>query len=245
MRIYRSRALTPPLILLLLVSACWPASRAGAQGGVGAPAAPACAGKTPPEAEYFSVDDNYAPSGKMGDVGDLHVSKREGSTVFEYGPEGREPHEWEYKYVGGKLNPAPARFGGVMYLDPPNNFGTRCGGFDLRKFRRAVEWRARSLEGPVNVEFIIGGVEWVWDEERKARVASPFPDSMPRVSLGTKLVTPQWQDFTYQLSARPPADFARVVAAFAWVIAERPPGRASPERPKPFVIELSGIRYVR
>jgi hypothetical protein len=173
------------------------------------------------------------------------------SCVFEYTATGQGSHEWDYKYVGDKLNDKPAGFGGVFYLDPPNNFGNVCGGFDLRRFRRLIRWEARSLGGEVNAEFIIGGVEWIWDEGSKKKVKPEFPDSMPRVSLGIRKLTANWQTFEADLSDRPESDFTRVVNGFTWMISWSANGvrfnkeRTGAEQPKTFKIEIRNIRYER
>jgi hypothetical protein len=209
-----------------------------------------CKGKLPSSAESFSIDRNYAPSGTLGDIYDVRIIQTPISSIFEYETTGVGPHEWDYKYIGDKLNPTPAGFAGVFYLDPPNNFGTVCGGFDLRGFRRLIEWEARSLDGEVNVEFIIGGVDWIWDEEKK-KVKPRYPDSMPRVSLGTRKLTTKWQSFEFNLLDRPEADFARVVNGFTWVINWNSNGlrfnkdRTGPEQPKSFKIEIRNIYYKR
>jgi hypothetical protein len=173
------------------------------------------------------------------------------SCVFEYETTGKGQHEWDYKYINGERNPNPAGFGGVFYLDPPNNFGTSCGGYDLRKFRRTIRWEARSLSGDVNVEFIIGGIDWIWDERNKQKIKTLFPDSMPRVGLGVKKLTSAWQTFGYDLSDRPESEFARVINGFSWVISWGMNGvrfneeRTGPDRSKTFKIELRNIRYER
>jgi hypothetical protein len=92
----------------------------------------------------FSVGTHYDPSGNFGDTGDIMVARMPGFDHFEYDTKGLKP-EWEWKYINHKRNPIPAQFAGVMYLDPPNNWGLRAGGYDLRSCR-SVKWEARAWE---------------------------------------------------------------------------------------------------
>lgn len=110
----------------------------------------------------FTIGESFFdPSGLMGDIGDVRMERSAGADRFTYETNGTGPHEWDYKYVDGVLNPKPAEFAGVMYLDPPNNFGQQSG-VNLGGTRHVFSWEARSEESTVNVEFIIGGVVWMW-----------------------------------------------------------------------------------
>lgn len=205
-------------------------------------------GKPVGDINTFYVYPDYSPSGWMGDIGDLFILEKGPDGVkFKYEVCGQPPREDDNKYINSVLNPEPAKFAGVMYLNPPNNWGTNSeGGFDLRGFNR-ITWEARSLQGKVNVEFIIGGVNWIWNNENEKQSA-PFPDSMPRDSLGIKTLGESWQIFSESLTNHSMADFQNVVGGFAWVIswedeiAVDNPGTCPPE-PKVFTIEIRNIRY--
>src|SRR5260370_37059995 len=113
-------------------------------------------GKAIGEVGTFSVDENYVPTGKMGDICDVSVSKQADFVRFVSQAKGQGPHEWEYKYTQERENPHPAQFGGVMYLDPSGNWGTDPdGGYDLRNCHRIIRWEARSADGEVNGELFI------------------------------------------------------------------------------------------
>jgi len=209
--------------------------------------------KSPGSSGPFSVYPNYGPSGYMGDIGDITVEKGPEVVRFIYEIRGRGPHEWEWKYVNCKTNLRPCQFAGVMYLNPPSNWGEISnGGFNLQGFR-CVRWEARSVTGTVNVEFVIGGIEWKWDdqEECPVRVPVPYPGSMPRVSLGIKTLTEHWQSFEYDLSDNPKDDFRCVVGGFAWIISwgsnqvRLNEAGTGPKQPKTFTIEIRNIRYER
>jgi len=216
------------------------------------PATPSCVGRSPgiPES-FFLVYSDYGPVGYMGDTGDIKGPVKDPEGVrFTYEARGRGPHESGLKYIGRQLNPDPAKFAGVMYLC--------CGwgeipGRDLRAFRRAIAWEARSLSGEVNVEFVIGGVDWIWDEDEKVKISPPCPDSLRRKHLGVVRLTEEWKEFEIALADIPEEEFVNVIGGFAWVItwgsngmepdpAATPP---APMEPKTFVIEIRNIRYER
>jgi len=222
-----------------------------------------CSGKrVSPDTKLFFVEKYYTASGAMGDVGDLHF----GGGSFTYKTFGRPPHEWEYKYsdVSGKQikNPSPCKFAGVVWLSPPGAFGTACdGGYDLRGFRK-IHWEARSTSETVNVEFFIGGINWnwTWDENQKkfVQMTSPYPDTMSRITLGTKKIyttyttlTDQWQQYTVSLDEEPENSFIRVVGGFGWIITWANNGivpndsNSGPKNPKEFRFEVRNIYYER
>ncbi len=209
-------------------------------------------GRPPGNLQSFYIgQDYYHPSGIMGDIGDVNIVRDVGQDRFTYETIGREPHEWEYKYINGTPNPRPAQFAGVMYFDPPGNFGQEPG-FDLRGIHRVLKWEARSVTGEITVEFIIGGAVWVWDEKERKRVSPSCPDSLRRVSLGMKKITESWQSFEYVLANIPEDNFKNVIGGFAWIIAwgdkvQLNPTATPPRslQPKTFTIEIRNIRYER
>jgi len=195
-------------------------------------------------ASSFSVDSKYAATGKMGDVDDVEFSAGdEGGTRFVYIPTGNGQHEWTYKYKDNKLNPEPAKFVGVYYLNPPDDFGMspKCG-WDLRGFHQ-ITWEARSVGDNLKVEFIVGGVDWMWHQEEAAwqKVTPPYPDSMPRVSLGTKSVTNGWQTFTARID-QPSDSFKRVVGGFAWTMTWGS-NHVAPGDGRKLTLEVRNVRY--
>lgn len=169
-------------------------------------------------AHEFDVIRSYSASGKMGDIGDITIAGAE----FSYITGGEGPHEYEWKYEsdGRTESSRPSQFGGVVWLSPPGAFGTAPdGGYDFRGFR-GIEWEARAVGGPVEVEFFIGGIDRVWKQNADGRwefVRAPYPDTMPRTSLGIRKLTNEWQKFRVSLSDRPESNFARVVGGFGWI----------------------------
>jgi hypothetical protein len=208
-------------------------------------------GRSPGSPESFSVYPDYDPSGYMGDIGDIvNVEKGPEGVRFTIEVGGQGPHEWEWKYVQGELNPDPAKFAGVMYLC--------CGwgekpGFDLRAFHRKIAWEARSLSGEVNVEFVIGGVDWIWDDGKRVKISPHCPDSLRQKRLGTYLLTGEWKSFEADLADIPEEEFVNVIGGFAWIITwgsngielNKTPTPPAPEEPETFIIEIRNVRYER
>lgn len=212
-------------------------------------------GKPVGDIHMLPIMNAYDPSGHMGDIGDITVAKQGEVIRFTYDTRGRGPYEWDWKYVDCAANPNPARFSGVMILDPPNNWGTiKDGGHDLRGFK-TIRWEARSLSGDVYVEFLMGGVAWQWKHDDQtncwAKESVPYPDSMPRLSLGVKLLNEKNQSFEYDLSSLPAEYLQKVVGGFGWTVSwgdngvELDPNATTPQplQPRKIVIEISNIRY--
>ncbi len=219
----------------------------------------------PSSVTSFAVYPNYDPSGYMGDTGDITVSKYVASVLagdglmksvdvvrFSYNVKGRGPHQHDYMYTRPDQ---PATFAGVMYLNPPNNFGTDPrGGYDLRGFRR-IMWEARSVNGPVNVEFVAGGIDTIFDDEQKKKAPAPYPDSLPKVPIGPRSLTDEWREYTFDLPGYVTKEhLRRVVGGFGWVCSwgsngikevERQDGLITPDQERTLIFELRNVRYER
>jgi hypothetical protein len=197
----------------------------------------------------FSVEGHFWATGKTGDIGDVEIAPLADLERFTYPTNGRGPHEWEWKYVSGQLSPEIAQFGGVMYLNPPNNFGKEAtGGFDLRGYH-LIKWQARSLAGRVNVDFSMGGVTWVWDDKARVKVTPPFPESLSVKRLGVKTLDSNWQEFEAPFA--PEDDLRCVINGFAWTISWGSNGvslndtRTGPMSARTFQFGVRNIRYER
>jgi hypothetical protein len=186
----------------------------------------------------FSVINNYGPTGLTGDIGDIIIIQAGEAVQFKYITNGLPDHEWDYKYINKVKNDQPAKFGGVIFQNPPNNSGTDpTGGFDLRQVKNTITWEARSLQGDQYVQFFIGGVNWIWNEEQKIKETPPYPDTLPRLSLGNYLLTSSWQTFSANLAYYPDDYFGCVLGGFGWIITW---GSTHPET---YVIEVRNIYY--
>ena len=185
----------------------------------------------------------YSQRGFMGDIGDITKAEEPESHLVRmtYEAKGREPHEWEYKYIDGKINPNPCRFAGIMLID--GDWGRTPGaGYDLRGFT-TISWEARSLSGSVFVRFVAGGANWVWSEKTRTIVGAPYPDSLPNLQLGEPELTGQWRHFEFHLAKNTTAaDLQAVVAPFGWIIS-LDSNQGNHGQPGKFVIEVRNISY--
>jgi len=205
-----------------------------------ASASPGRIGK-PVGAKPIDLLSYYPQRGFMGDIGDI-TDEEPGNNLIRmtYEAEGRGPHEWEYEYIDGKINPKPCGFAGIMLLD--GVWGQTPGaGYDLRGFT-TISWEARSLSGNVFVKFVAGGANWVWSEKRTI-VPAPYPDSLPNLQLGEKELTGQWRHFEFSFGKNTTAKgLQAVVAPFGWIISLGS-NQGNHGQPAKFVIEVRNISY--
>jgi exo-beta-1,3-glucanase (GH17 family) len=151
---------------------------------------------------------HYAPSGWMGDTGDIILNEcyrgdtHTGSTAIrvEYTAEGIGPHE-------GCEGSPPCNWVGVYWQDPAYNWGDRPGGYDLTGAQALTFW-ARGENGGEKVSFKIGGV---------GCGSGDYPDSLCPVRVfdpAPTTLTTTWQVYTVPLSAD--LDLSGLVGGFLW-----------------------------
>jgi len=152
------------------------------------------------ETKVFSVytdksaqDNHYAPSGWMGDHGDLRiddksaVSPHSGATCIEF--------SYTAKQSQG------AGWAGVRWQNPPNNWGSKKGGFDLTGMTKLTFW-ARGAKGGEKIQkFVVGGI------------GGTYPDSATVESDSIKL-TSEWEEYTINLAGK---DLKSIIGGFGWV----------------------------
>ncbi len=152
-----------------------------------------------------SLGNHFAPTGYMGDIGDIHLTEtfeenpHSGRTSIRviYDTKGKGPNECSYS--------PPCQWAGVYWQEPPNNWGKdqfwAKSGFDLSRYNRLLFW-ARA-DKPSTVTFEVGGI------------SEPYGDSLifPR-SIDAQL-TIDWKEFEIDLGG---ADLTHIIGGFAWVI---------------------------
>ena len=103
----------------------------------------------------------------------------------------------EYEIACSKDN---QKWAGIYWLNPPNNWGSRKGGFDLTGATKLTFW-AKGEKGEERIEeFKIGGLN------------GEYPDSDTAV-IGPVLLTNEWQQYTIDLRGK---DLSYVSGGFAW-----------------------------
>jgi len=149
-------------------------------------------------------DNHFAPSGYMGDIGDIHINQvytqnpHSGSSAIEvvYDAAGTAPHDCD-------LAPL-CRWSGVYWLEPANNWGldpTLEGtGIDLSKYSRLKLW-ARA-DRSCTIKFLVGGID------------KPYGDSLKSSKEKVVNLTQQWQEVEIDLAG---ADLSYIIGGFAWI----------------------------
>jgi hypothetical protein len=139
-----------------------------------------------------SPDNHYAATGWMGDYGDLKIDEKcmtnphSGTTCIEV--------------VYGSKATQGARWAGMYWQNPPNNWGTRPGGYDLTGAKKLTFW-ARGKKGGERIEeFKIGGVTGEYADSDVA-------------GIGPVVLTAEWQQYTIDLEGK---DLSSISGGFAW-----------------------------
>ncbi|MBF0522140.1 MAG: hypothetical protein HQL24_03680 [Candidatus Omnitrophica bacterium] len=92
------------------------------------------------------------------------------------------------------------RWAGIYWLNPPNNWGNRKGGFNLTGAQKLVFW-AKGDKGGENIEeFLVGGI------------LGDYPDSS-KVTVGPVILTDQWREYTIDLRGK---DLSYISGGFGW-----------------------------
>ncbi len=134
---------------------------------------------------------NFAPSGYMADVPDIKLT---GSyKVVKH--EGYPALKVTFLALG------PSGWAGLMWQNPPNNWGDLDGGYNLSKATKLTFW-AKGEQGGEIVEFKIGGT------------LSNYPDSA-NISTGEITLSDEWTKYTLDLSD---AEIHYVSAGFGMVL---------------------------
>ena len=137
-------------------------------------------------------DNHYVPSGWMGDYSDLELNEkftenpRSGSTSIQV--------------VYSNEASQGARWAGMYWQNPPNNWGSRPGGYDLTGAVKMTFW-VRGEKGAERIEeFKIGGVTGEYADSDVA-------------GIGPVVLTTEWQQYSVDLEGK---DLSSISGGFAW-----------------------------
>ncbi|MDD5347205.1 MAG: hypothetical protein PHT59_01180 [Candidatus Omnitrophica bacterium] len=143
-------------------------------------------------ADRSSMNNHFIPSGWMGDYGDVKIdqaSKEDpylGDTCLRI-------------IYSGKATQG-ARWAGMYWQNPPNNWGNVDKGFDLSKAQKLTFW-ARGAKGGERIEeFKVGGL------------MGEFSDS-DTAGVGPVILTTEWQQYTIDLKGK---DMSYIIGGFCW-----------------------------
>ncbi len=152
------------------------------------------------EGDYFYVyqesgsrQNHYAPSGWMGDHGDMRINES-----YSDNPRvGNSCIEIRYSARGSQ----GAGWGGIYWQNPANNWGDVRGGYNLTGAESVTFWARGAEGGEYITEFKIGGIDGVYSDSGSA-------------SIGPITLTDEWQKYTIDLSG---VDLSYISGGFCWV----------------------------
>jgi len=143
-------------------------------------------------ADRGAITNHYIPSGWMGDYGDIKLDV--GSSDDPYFGSTCVKINYENKASQG------ARWAGMYWQNPPNNWGSLDGGFDLSKATKVTFW-ARGQKGGERIEeFKIGGIMGEYSDSDSA-------------GIGPVVLTKEWKQYTIDLSGK---DLSYIIGGFCW-----------------------------
>ena len=135
---------------------------------------------------------HYSPSGWMGDYSDIAFTD-----AWK-----EEPHSGiSCIKVTYKPNASQgARWTGMYWQNPPNNWGEKKGGYDLTGAKKLTFW-ARGEKGGERIEEVkIGGL------------SGTYPDS-DIAAAGPIILTKDWQEYSINLDGK---DLSYISGGFVW-----------------------------
>ena len=139
-----------------------------------------------------SPDNHYVPSGYMGDYSDIKIE----TASFDNPHAGTTCIKITYSNAASQ----GARWGGVYWQSPANNWGDKKGGFDLTGAKKLTFW-ARGAKGGERIEeFKLGGITGL------------YPDS-DIAGIGPVMLTPEWKQYEIDLNGK---DLSYISGGFCW-----------------------------
>ena len=132
----------------------------------------------PVYADKWSEDNHFAPSGWMGDYGDIRINDNYRQDTHS----GKSCIQVKYSAEGSN----GAGWMGVYWQNPPNNWGDQMGGYDLSNHKKLTFWAKGENGGEVIAEFKLGGIGGMYSDS----------DSM---SIGPITLTKNWKEYTINL----------------------------------------------
>ena len=142
--------------------------------------------------DFMSQKNHFAPSGWMGDFGDLKIdqscseSPKSGKTCIKI------TYSAEMKQAAG--------WAGIFWQQPANNWGEKKGGFDLTGATKLTFWAKGAKGGEKIAEFKMGGI------------TGEYPDS-DSAAVGPIELTGKWQQYSIDLAGK---DLSYIIGGFCF-----------------------------
>ncbi|TBR19957.1 hypothetical protein EPO66_00425 [bacterium] len=143
-------------------------------------------------ADRGSMSNHFIPAGWMGDYGDLRYD----------GGFKTDPYLGDtcIKIVYSGKATQGARWAGIFWQNPANNWGTMDGGFDLSKATKLTFWAKGDKGGERIEEFKVGGLMGEYSDTDTA-------------SIGPVILNKEWTQYTIDLKGK---DMSYIIGGFTW-----------------------------
>ncbi|HAJ57092.1 MAG TPA: hypothetical protein DCL35_04910 [Candidatus Omnitrophica bacterium] len=141
-----------------------------------------------------SPDNHYAPSGWMGDVGDLSMDDKYMGEPYS--------GSTSVKFVYTAKKAQNQGWAGVYWQNPANNWGSKKGGYDLTGLNKLTFWIRGEKGGEIIDKLTVGGIK------------GTYPDTT-EVSIGPLELTSTWRQYSVNLAGK---DLSYINGALSWVI---------------------------
>ena len=142
--------------------------------------------------DFMSQKNHFAPSGWMGDYGDLNLNQ----SCSESPKSGKACIKISYSAKMAQN----AGWTGIFWQQPANNWGDKKGGFDLSGAKKLTFWAKGEKGGEKIAEFKMGGI------------TGEYPDSDSSV-IGPIELTNKWQQFSIDLDGK---DLSYIIGGFCF-----------------------------
>ncbi len=143
-------------------------------------------------ADRGSINNHFIPSGWMGDYGDI---KYEGGSK-------EDPYlgDTSIKIVYSGKATQGARWAGMYWQNPANNWGTIDAGYDLSKAGKLTFW-AKGVKGGERIEeFKVGGIMGEYSDSDSA-------------AIGPVILNKEWTQYSIDLKGK---DLSYIIGGFCW-----------------------------
>lgn len=143
-------------------------------------------------ADRGSISNHFIPSGWMGDYSDLKVDV--GALDNPYFGKTCIKITYTNKVSNG------ARWAGIYWQNPPNNWGGMDAGFDLSNATKVTFWARGEKGGERIEEFKVGGIMGEYSDSDTA-------------GIGPVVLERDWKQYTIDLKGK---DLSYLIGGFAW-----------------------------
>jgi hypothetical protein len=143
-------------------------------------------------ADKGSISNHFIPSGWMGDYSDIKIDV--GSAENPYFGKSCVKITYLNKASNG------ARWAGIYWQNPPNNWGTVDGGFDLSKATKVTFWARGEKGGERIEEFKMGGIMGEYSDSDTSGITSIVLDK-------------EWKQYSIDLKGK---DLSYIIGGFCW-----------------------------